>query len=538
MIITTIVTMFFSLIIEWLVSGATFIASEILGDTIALFDGDIFQNVINQMPVLTQIHAYSIIRGIGLGLAVMLIVWAAVKSIASPLIGEDQPNVANVIIRGAIAMLLLAFFYANTYEGTTQSGFRFGGFISLLGQLFGNVLTTISNSISNGVGLMPLAGQEYTLEILKDATHYLAWCVLAASLLTSVVGAAMTILERVITLAITALIGPVAIAMYANPATADTFKQWLLSLITQFIALFISMIMWIAFMAQMNSAFKESSLFSIALTVVILTLVKNSEKILHSFGLRTMNMGDSARAMAAGFGVLASGAGLAMTAGNMAANIRQNGTLTRTAGGLGGNRGSNQTMGVQNVLSGEIGKNKLFAGTQRGRNVQRALGNAKTVLTTWNPRAIANMRKQNSAYSTLFDSNNKPLNNVENAGEKLNDLLGLDSTSEVRFGNDMKYAEYTGTTIDKDGKEQIVTMQGYQGTAEFNGIDGEIVRNSDVFVPLTNNGINVSNSSFDNSKIIDNFGTRIYMNPSEPNLPKAAPEKKVEVSSEIFEAKN
>lgn len=545
MILTTIITTFFRTILEWLVSGATYVASEILKDVIRLFDGDIFANILNEIPMLTDIGAYSILRAIGLGLAVFLVIWSAIKSIISPIMGEDQPNAANIIIRGAFTIVLIVFFYANTYEGNqlvtrqyigssleeiwSGDGFRLGGFISMIGKLFGLILHTISERFSTYVDVDIIPNFSLTGNLGNDASHSLALCVLTASLLTSVLGAAMAILERIISLAITVLMGPICIAMYASPSTADTFKQWFLSLLTQFLALLMSMILWISFIEQMNVAFNNASIFSIALTIVILSLVKNSEKILNTFGLRTMNVGDSARAIGAGFGVLTAGAGLAMTAGNMAANIKQSGTLLRGPGG-GGNRDASGKLGIQNVLSGEANKSKLFANTQSRRNFQRTMGNVKTGLTTWNPRAIANMRSQNKAYDTLFAKDGTINQKAENVGQNLNDLFGFDSSSEVRFGNDMKYTEYKTN----DG----TLMQGYQGMVEFNEIDGKIIK-QEAFVPLTNNGVNIANTEFSKSKVVDNFGTRVYYNDnnSTPEPEAKAPER-TEISSEVFEAKN
>ena len=525
--LTTIIATFFGTIIEWLVSGATYIASDILKDVIKLFDGDIFANILNEIPMLADIGAYSLLRAIGLGLAIFLIVWSAVKSIISPVIGEDQPNIINVIIRGAFTITVLVFFYLNT--ASVEGKLQFNVFISMIGQLFGLILHTISERFNTYVDIDFISGISLSGNILKDATHYLAWCILTASLLTSVVGAAMAILERVISMAITVLMGPICIAMYASPSTADTFKQWFLSLLTQFLALLMSMILWISFIAQMSVAFNNASLFSIALTIVILSLVKNSEKILNTFGLRTMNVGDSARAIGAGIGVLTAGAGLAMTAGNMAANIKQNGTLLRSPGG-GGNRDASGKLGIQNVLSGEANKSRLFANTQSRRNFQRTMGNVKTGLTTWNPRAIANMRSQNKAYDALFTGDGGVKQNAKDIGQNLNNLFGFDSSSEVRFGNDMKYTEYKTN----DG----TLMQGYQGMVEFNEIDGKIIK-QEAFVPLTNNGVNIANTEFSGSKVVDNFGTRVYYNDnnSTPEPEAKAPER-TEISSEVFEAKN
>ena len=140
------------------------------------------------------------------------------------------------------------------------------------------------------------------------------------TLIISVFGAALTYLERVLSLAVSVIIGPVAVAMYVNPDTADTAKQWALSILTQFLAVFISLAMWTAFLNQLSAAFaydkpllsdSGGEIFAFAVAIAILSLVKNSEKILNTFGLRTMTLGDSARMVMGGISTIAGAAMMA-----------------------------------------------------------------------------------------------------------------------------------------------------------------------------------------------------------------------------------
>ena len=143
-----------------------------------------------------------------------------------------------------------------------------------------------------------------------------------------VVGAALSYLERIFTFLLFAYTYPIAIAFSVNQDTSDMFRQWLIGVISQIIVIaFSSGMMYIA-ISLMNAATSMTlvesltpillgdsvHVFEFFLAINAMNLVKNSEKILNMYNIRTMPNQDTAKSFGAAIGT-------AMAVGGKAINL-------------------------------------------------------------------------------------------------------------------------------------------------------------------------------------------------------------------------
>lgn len=512
MILGTIIYTLLGTIIEMMMYACTFIANEILNESLDILgNGNIFQSFIDFLPVVS-INIGALIKGIAIGIVILLLVINAIKSISSPITGDEAPNILQVIIRAALAIIMILVIFGPNFSSSTKvitdAGHRYttetlllnvdGGVIGTVGAWFGKILSYLTGYFNQQI--------EIDLHFDADPLEYIAWCVMAASLLTQVIGAAITILESMITMGLSVMFGPICCAMYTSKDTAETFKNWCLSILTQFLALFIRMFMWILFIAKCNDAFKgDGSIFDLAVTIVILTLVKNSEKILNSFGLRTVSMGDAARAVGTGFGVLTAAAGIGLSAARLS-------KMGNAGGSVAGSRNGKAT-GIQNMLADGADKHSMFnngifnsSGAQGlGSTLKRGVSRVGSFITAGNPvQNFRNQKSQIDAAKKMQMADGSFNKNI--SAQTLNDFFGRDSKSNSRFVGDaqLKSVNINGSTV-----------QGYQTKAEFTKMNGEVYQ-KDVFVPMENNSMPLYGAQIDDNAILsnsykfDNYGTQAW----------------------------
>ena len=97
-------------------------------------------------------------------------------------------------------------------------------------------------------------------------------------MLTSIVGAALQYVERIVSFAIYMIFGPIAVAMYASKDTSSVCKTWLMGVFSEFLSIIVSLIMWISFIESAKSG--DESLLHYAIMIAILGVMRNSEKII------------------------------------------------------------------------------------------------------------------------------------------------------------------------------------------------------------------------------------------------------------------
>ena len=495
MIIATVLYAAMQTIITLLFSGALWIAEKILNASITTFsEGDnIIQNFINLLPFPETLNVSGIVFGIADALLILIFITSLIKSYSAVFMGENQPNAAQVALRCSITLLLSKLIFGSNVFG-------FNGLLSYVGEWFGTILSNVSPSITYS----SFQGVSFGVDL--DVATYIGQLVLAGALMASVVGAAITYLERILSFAVSIIFGPIFITLYANNNTADTAKQWIIGVFTQFGAILLSLILWVLFLNKV-SAFPTvitdsgTYIFDLAVAIVLLNLMKNSEKIFNAIGLKTMPNTDSARSVMAGLGAL--GAGL---------------MLTRTASTLIGRGHSSRA-----VVGGtrETGRSNLF---ENGNLSNNASGNTASKAwqysKSWNPFMGSNSTlgvsdKQNDAINSI----NAAMGNAE-VGQQLEGITSGSVNEAIRGSS-------TGVGFNFESKNIIKAS-----TNEANGLVGDAVyinANGDVdalgkyFMPVDNYspsemvvGATVDMADGNNwvltgeSQIIDGAGNRAY----------------------------
>ena len=304
-------------LIELLFSGSMWIAKTIMDSSITVFNesDNIFNIFMDLLPFSDKsgnliLSVPSIISGIAYGIMLISVITAIISSITSPLTGNSSPNPIQTGIRIIIAVILKNLIFGSSL-------LNFDGLLGILGSWFSLIMSKLGGYIDYS-HLLTLFNAKFSI----NPVAYIGMLILSASLLGAVLGAAISYIERLISLAVSILLGPIAISLYVNKDTEYIAKEWLLSIFTQMGAIFLTLLMWIAFLNEIKLAVGTNGdflgidflgddvakkIFRLAIAIAILSVAKNSEQIFSSFGLRTMPQGDSARTMAQGVASIGSG---------------------------------------------------------------------------------------------------------------------------------------------------------------------------------------------------------------------------------------
>ncbi len=416
MLIGTIIYTFAELLVQGLFQAIIAIAGKILDDSITVFTSDqnIFETFINFIPFAENIHLPSIIRSISYGLVILMLVINLLKSVASPMTGDSTISPAQACVRAALSITLIIAFFGVGF-GTTDT-FTFDGIISLIGRWFGSILSAIGmEDFNSGLANMKLVNP------FSDAFEYIGAILLFLAMLTSVLGAALQYVERIISYALYVVLGPIAIAMYTNKETAQTFKDWMVGLFSQFIAILLSLVMWICFIHSINTS--DGSVFSYAVSIAILGLMRNSEKILNAMGLRatTMSLGDSARSIGGAlntvFGAVGATVGLSKSLHNYVSN-------------------KNHVVAGQSINASATSHGFDSAGTWMGDKGYIKNDNSQILSGLTSGRFITNtsnaIKRSNEQHNAVNSINTALQNNESINAQTLNTAFGFDNNTGIR----------------------------------------------------------------------------------------------------------
>lgn len=129
--------------------------------------------------------------------------------------------------------------------------------------------------------------------------------------------ACVTYMERIISFIIYAYTYPLAVAFSISDENSDLSRQWLQGTISQLLTIILSTYLMKAAEFAFSNVAKnggDTTYFYTVFTIILFGLCRNSEKILAQYNIRTMQNGETARAIAGGIG---STVGAAMTAVGM-----------------------------------------------------------------------------------------------------------------------------------------------------------------------------------------------------------------------------
>ena len=326
-LLETLITLF--------LQGSVWISQQIMNSSITVFSTD--DNILNSFYKLLPVgfsdgagqehflNLTGIIDGIGTALLVLIITASIIKSLAAPITGENTESPVQVGIRAIMAIFLKVIIFGSSI-------FSFNGLLGYIGKIFTIAMSYVGEHIE---ALDP----DFTLgdiTLTLNPAAYIGMLLLTAALVSAVLGASITYIERILTFLVSLLVGPIAVYMYASKSSSDVTKSWIQSIFAQLGAILISLIMWALFLAQLDLVLNSDGgfiklgadsagikIFRTAVAIAILSLVRNSEKIFNNIGIRTMPNADSARALMggiAGIGMAFSAAGGARAAAQGAVN--------------------------------------------------------------------------------------------------------------------------------------------------------------------------------------------------------------------------
>ena len=396
-------------LIDLFLQGSVWIATQIMNDSVTIFSSD--QNILNSFYELLPLGFSSadgkesfldlagIIDGISVAFLVLIIMSSIIKSLASPITGEETENPVQVGIRAVIAIFLKTIIFGSSL-------FAFDGLLGYIGKIFTIAMSYVGEKISEvSPGGLDYVFGEFT--VTANPAAYIGLLIITASLVAAVLGAAITYIERILTFVASLLIGPITVMLYASKSSSDVTKSWVQSIFAQLGAILLSLVMWVLFLAQLDSALQGEGgiwaaltgeragarIFKLAVAIAILSLVRNSEKIFNNIGIRTMPNAESARALLGGISLVGASA---MTAFRLGVPLGQK-TADRFIHG-----GNNPAKGGSAFGSGDPTPGKKLY-NEKG---EMALGNKGSSQTVGNRvRGAVAVARQGGSNAPLFGKN-------------------------------------------------------------------------------------------------------------------------------------
>lgn len=234
--------------------------------------------------------------------------------------------------------------------------------------------------------------KDFSIDLSKawftDSDDAIISLLFSGSIFFTVFTACINFIERFIMLYISYFLCPVAMSMYASEDNNTAVKEYFISIFSQVVGILLNIAIFYCFQLKISSITMDNNdyfLLDWFIATALVSLAKNSEKILGIFGLHTLPSPSSARDFLGGLGSATSA-----IAG-----------VTRFA-----NSGARTVAGVSNIVSAsmtgeqsphklaDVGKMAKEGGILNGDNhVKTASELAKDA--------------QNSNFKTAFDKNNK-----------------------------------------------------------------------------------------------------------------------------------
>lgn len=241
-----------------------------------------------------DIDILKIFKTIAWVLLILNTVFAIIKASAGGISGNLTKNPAQYALGGIATAVLLVLFFG---VGNVQ------GLIYWFGDLFDNFMKWTTSGMLGEDGKLAITAAKLSTDVgtamgrssfisSVENGNQIVNTIFAIALMSGVVGASITHIERYLSFAIFILFGPVCIAFNSAEETKDTTREWFSGIISQALAIILSILCWRLFFVQVV---KEWTLFNLVVTLAILSLIKKSEQILNMVGFRTMPSQDAAR---------------------------------------------------------------------------------------------------------------------------------------------------------------------------------------------------------------------------------------------------
>lgn len=422
--ITAIITILLDVLSNFLMSMALGIAfgipTALLNSTTTTFvldDGN-GGGLLNILPVVEGFDLLKIFKIIGWALLIGGILISLLKSMSAGVTGELEKSPGQVLLGGILSVvMMIAIFGIGNYQGL----------IYYFGELMNKMSSLVTTGMIGEDGKLLLKANELRKQadasmgfdlLAVDAIKTLGFnienngivkLIFCISMASGVVMAAITHIERFLSLIVYLLFGPVCIGFSGLNETKETTKQWFLGIVTQTLAILLSLALWRVFFV---SVIQPWTILNMAITVTVLMLIKNSEKFLNSIGLRTMPNQDTAQSFMSSFG-------------------SATGTLA-TGFGLASMFGSDIAEGI---------RDKKLLDTTKRRNLENDIINARK---NHDPKAEELAKKRYAAKHGLFKDNNEPDSKMLTKANAIAEDLtkqGIIPSAQSAYGNNVDYMQ-------------------------------------------------------------------------------------------------
>lgn len=471
--VTFVLVLLAQTILNFLLKGSTGIGQTVLTtvyDTFSNVNGNPYNNIMGLVPAVELLKIPEIVFGLAYAIIFMLFFVEIYRAYIAQLTGQNSDNPILVVGRTIVAVALIVFFYqgANGILNASQTGF-----LSTLAKIF---QIPFDFQVSEGVTLLEQIkaygdeagsfGIDVTLPNLADISAYAGIFIISGGILGGVVSAAISVLERCITLAMYIILGPICLAFYTSKATASAAGEWIKGLFIQYLVVMFSLIMWGIASYQMSiflEAISGSGVFDTAannalrdgistgaITIVLFSICGNFEEIFGSLGFRMMSGLDSARLVGGGLQTALSSIRTAAMVGAPIANAISNSEAGKKVGNALGDAGKS-VAGFSKNMAGNMAEKAYSAVPQSVRDSLSSVGskikgNVDTATTA--------ARKANSAFNPTksFASNtpvgdkkayttgNSPTaNNASNMAYNASQTLGK-GRGDMPYGGDASIA--------------------------------------------------------------------------------------------------
>lgn len=313
LVISVVMYALLGIIINLLLGGTTSIASAVLTGLDSVFapqnSSNILSGIIDLIPF--NIDFLTFIVFLVKGMLLIMLAIGVLRSILSPITGENVESPWQVLFNTIIAYFLICLLFGTDFLSSsfteTAEGYRYGkyfagGLLADFGRIFSDFMSSAFElAKSSTLSFTPDASARW-----ENTTQYLGTIILAAGIMGSVISGAIAIIERAVQLAIFIILGPVSVAFYSNSSTRKTASTWFMGVLSQYFALGISLMFWgIAmkslepFYANIRDSFDKGIAFG-ALSIVFFSICGNSEELFNAIGFKTMSPMDAAKMVGTG----------------------------------------------------------------------------------------------------------------------------------------------------------------------------------------------------------------------------------------------
>ena len=347
-------------------------------------------------------------------------------------------NAYSIIIKA----LLSQFGGDGSTENPIKSmikGFVAGFFIANQGSVM-NLVSVLFGRISS---LMPM--EMVTINNLSwwfstDPGKIFTRIILLVMVAFGVVGAALAYIERLFSFIIFLYTYPIAVAFSINKETSDTFRQWLQGIVSQMIMIVLSTGMmfiaitllnkamgdiWLKPGSPLDSPIGNLNIFLYVLALNAMSIVKNSEKILNMYNIRTMPNSDTAagfagafqNAMRVGMFAVRSTMGAARGIGAVAGDYSSIGAASPMDGGSGGGHSEIiNPMGTTGPIAPSDGPADNIARSATNKRISESQGQDYATRVS-QPQTMGNVSKDSSTVDKLSLAMAQPPTNAQKMQE-------------------------------------------------------------------------------------------------------------------------